>query len=961
LKYLDTLIKQSASPNRLKSAGASLKFHFYQHKIDEFVSDIDKLGSALTLSTVLAFRASTTASHGEVLSHLISLEKNQKAYSEDLQVSIALLQSQNGPNVHQIDDKVNACLTELEELRKKLPLAQEKAIISWLNFRQISWRYEEVPCAYQETFRWIFEEPTQNQRWDDFTSFLSMETTRPYLISGKAGSGKSTLMKYIVEHTTTRQYLADWAATGGYKLAIANFFFWNLGTQLQKSTVGLLRALLKSVLQSHPELVPVVFPDIYYDQRVSAGEPTFVEVKRAWNLLASNASNFLKIAIFIDGLDEFEGDHKDLSEFLKTLASPMVKIVISSRPINACLTVFRDSPSLRLQELTAKDMVVYVQGNLASHDIMVKLTKRHPKDTKEIVAEITEKAAGVFIWVKLVVKLLVDGLEDGDDMEELRMKLKSLPSDLRDIYRRMFSKIKKDYQVQAAEIFLLLQAWQSITPTETFSPVTLYCALRPLQECLDLHVESFDPETIAWCSQQVAARVRSRCCGLVFVYISEDEDIEVEAHSSVTYMHRTVAEFLVSDDVTAELQSLATFESNVKLASACVYVLKICGSLGPTGPLFYHFDHFIKIYRAASSQSSTRLNSLVITLDETMSQFQHQYGIWRPDRHWSAQLQDDHEVSIGMFSGPVEPMVFDANLDRADLFTFSARVCFLPFLQSFCPSNSHQLAACISYALESWARDLWTAATADDRATATKHITLPERRDTLLFLFQRLSVAAGEDCDEVLMGIIENLLHEFTAFQLDEELSVLLAGLLVTLRSPGDLVESAWFQTFKVKDISRVLCNSDDTQNHVLGNQLRSIQIGDNRKRTPHSPMVESNGALDDPVQGNVEIHHIDTPTTIPKSSSVVTQTSPQTEQPISKPRPRKAPPSKLRTKFVASISSNKIQLPQKKPPTNQIQVQSILSRTSEMISIIPVASRLAKIRHEDGEILTATHVMRGR
>jgi len=77
--------------------------------------------------------------------------------------------------------------------------------------------------------------------------------------------------------------------------------------------------------------------------------------------------------------------------------------------------------------------------------MMVQLARYHPVISKNIFEELLKKAQGVFLWVSLVVKLLVDGLEAGDSMEDLQRKLRSLPSDLRDLYRRMMTEIPREY------------------------------------------------------------------------------------------------------------------------------------------------------------------------------------------------------------------------------------------------------------------------------------------------------------------------------------------------------------------------------------------------------------------------------------------------------------------------------------------------------------------------------------
>jgi chromosomal replication initiation ATPase DnaA len=93
---------------------------------------------------------------------------------------------------------------------------------------------------------------------NDSTNFLEEVSEKPFFINGKAGSGKSTLMKFICDDARTKNALKRWA--GANELVTLQFFFWNLGTNVQKSHAGLLRGLLHAALEQNPELIPAVFP-----------------------------------------------------------------------------------------------------------------------------------------------------------------------------------------------------------------------------------------------------------------------------------------------------------------------------------------------------------------------------------------------------------------------------------------------------------------------------------------------------------------------------------------------------------------------------------------------------------------------------------------------------------------------------------------------------------------------------
>lgn len=64
-------------------------------------------------------------------------------------------------------------------------------------------RQEEVSGAYIGTFQWIFDATTDDTKaWDNFAQWLE-SGDGVYWISGRPGSGKSTLMRYIVEEPNT--------------------------------------------------------------------------------------------------------------------------------------------------------------------------------------------------------------------------------------------------------------------------------------------------------------------------------------------------------------------------------------------------------------------------------------------------------------------------------------------------------------------------------------------------------------------------------------------------------------------------------------------------------------------------------------------------------------------------------------------------------------------------------------
>lgn len=201
-------------------------------------------------------------------------------------------------------------------------------------------RESRITRAHESTFRWILQE-NQPQghhlpmiRWSSFRAWLESDD-QIYWIAGKAGSGKSTLMKFLgssiaemlgandaqknLKQVTARErcrchpYLEKWADPLG--LVVASFYFWNSGTELQTTQAGLLRTLLHQVVVQRPDILPTIAPRHWELLCLFESEIEIWSAPELHDLLfraLKTLSNNSKICLFIDGLDEFGHNHDDL-------------------------------------------------------------------------------------------------------------------------------------------------------------------------------------------------------------------------------------------------------------------------------------------------------------------------------------------------------------------------------------------------------------------------------------------------------------------------------------------------------------------------------------------------------------------------------------------------------------------------------------------------------------------------
>lgn len=191
-----------------------------------------------------------------------------------------------------------------------------------------------------------------------------------FWISGKPDSGKSTLMQFLRANHQTIKILREWA--GPNKLVVASHYFWHSGSDQQKSQEGLLRALAYDVLSQCIDLIPVICPHRWNssDDTSSYGwtlaELLELTARFSKRLLISNGKA-VQYCFFVDGLDEYEGNHFDIVRVLEDFTgSGYIKICASSRPWNVFEASFSGDRTrmLVLQDLTRNDICIFARSQL---------------------------------------------------------------------------------------------------------------------------------------------------------------------------------------------------------------------------------------------------------------------------------------------------------------------------------------------------------------------------------------------------------------------------------------------------------------------------------------------------------------------------------------------------------------------------------------------------------------------
>ncbi|KAK8029535.1 hypothetical protein PG993_010826 [Apiospora rasikravindrae] len=242
------------------------------------------------------------------------------SYARELLETIPSLTSGQVPSIVQDAVTTSSVPSPSFELINK-----RKRFLDLLDFPQINARKDAIRAQQGKTCCWFLTHP-KYLNWTDLNSHGALYSSLLWL-RGKAGAGKSTLMKFLYSKAKNRRSGAT----------VVSFFFNARGDYLEKSITGMYRSLLKQILTHLPGL-QLILDEI---------ESSFTCDTVCSNLNA--LKDILKCAVmalgrqclicFIDALDECnEDDVRDMVQFFDDLTDSateeniQLRVCFSSRP-----------------------------------------------------------------------------------------------------------------------------------------------------------------------------------------------------------------------------------------------------------------------------------------------------------------------------------------------------------------------------------------------------------------------------------------------------------------------------------------------------------------------------------------------------------------------------------------------------------------------------------------------------
>ncbi|KAF7561352.1 hypothetical protein G7046_g2793 [Stylonectria norvegica] len=440
--------------------------------------------------------------------------------------------------------------------------------------------------------------------WDDFNDWLKSDSNI-YWISGKPGSGKSTLVGYLISCAKTTEALHVWREDA----SILAHFLWKPGSMMQNNIKGLLLSLTYQALaQKESALVLALemlkspfLPKSHTDWSTKNIKSLCYSVFQAYPS---------SLCIFVDGLDEVceeDGEVALVGLISELRELPNVKVCVASRPEPCLQRLLGRHPQLRLQDLTAMDMHRYATESLKPYWQLCGISRLTHSD---IIPQLMYKAGGVFLWLHIVVRRLIRDLLAGFSKEDILKRIDAFPTELSELYLDIWARLGSESQKKAAIYLNLILTARNLD--FFFSKNTGHISVLELAPTFDVLQQVQwavgERSLLGQLCAKVETDIETRCAGLLEI-IWDPSSIadqitatfarfhmrgapESYLSKRVAFIHRSAYDFLVDTEEGRRMRrgDPSSKEGRVVQLAKSVAIARLYLSSDPKQPYFDKLD-----------------------------------------------------------------------------------------------------------------------------------------------------------------------------------------------------------------------------------------------------------------------------------------------------------------------------------------------------------------------------------
>ncbi|KAI1457992.1 hypothetical protein F4805DRAFT_474716 [Annulohypoxylon moriforme] len=372
-------------------------------------------------------------------------------------------------------------------------------------------------------------------RWHDPID----RTARSIWLYGIPGSGKTFIVANLINAMRN----------SGQRLLFA---FLSHNDQVVGDTIKVLHSFLFQLLDIDPSLRTLLHETSQSDYKKLKSDTDFV-TDLLCKILKSLGPTFV-ILDGLDELDEYSWGHL-LAIVLKINKScPETKLLISSRDERDIASRLRNEAiSLRVDYKNCADIKSFVQ--LECESLLFEMrsfgaSQQICLEVKGRIDSIAEKAAGMFIYARLVMLMV----KDQGSLQDIEAQIQNLPDGLDEVYGRLLDRAKKKH---TNSVRTILQ-WVA-------------CARRSLSEEEMLQILSIEPGQQDFTKGRRQLRDICKTCGPI---------IEIN-DSKIQFVHFSAREYLLHEQSNSFLNLT---EAHIDATITCTAYL----SFSSLNPLFSH-------------------------------------------------------------------------------------------------------------------------------------------------------------------------------------------------------------------------------------------------------------------------------------------------------------------------------------------------------------------------------------
>ncbi|KAL6714827.1 hypothetical protein ACLMJK_007087 [Lecanora helva] len=488
-----------------------------------------------------------------------------------------------------------------------------------------------VTQSHQDAYQWIWETGSLSAGFGDWLN----NKTRFFWISGKPGAGKSTLMRYLSESEKANKLLSE----DFDRVIFVQYYFYELGTVQESDFGSLLCVILRQLLSGFFESERSAYLKVYSRLKPLLGalpaSSTVLPVEELKSILReaiTHCKQPWRLVLFIDGLDECKGDYGDQLDFLiswvqsGSLFRISTKACLASRheiEIELRLSQF---PNCKIHNFTSTDIAFYVRSELVkAWDLMAAQPHSAPAQYDEfLVQEVLTKAEGVFVWVKIVVSQLAQGIEEEQGPDQILELLYSFPEGLENLYQRIIEKIDKKFWPFCINSLRILLARTNFS-WQRERMLNFTAAIQDPASaisCKASHEDGFSTEDGGLSRQRCAQEKRRllRSCKSL-ITIENSDDIFTD---KINVLHRIVWEYVINGAILERMLEKVDKSALLKIHESSMAMRLRLLKIYPSLDLALDRGYNMEVDETEISSHCWRLTSEImkedIQLDEVQSE-----------------------------------------------------------------------------------------------------------------------------------------------------------------------------------------------------------------------------------------------------------------------------------------------------------------------------------------------------